>query len=427
VSDRLSPIAAARNRHSLAEVAGRSGIWIPATVGTVTVRCPMPAHGHRDRTPSLRLYLDDGMWYCFACSHHAGDVVQWVQETEGVPWRQAIEVLDSGRSLTNAWAGVPGEPGPQRSHAVVGDIERPNLDRTSAPRVQEVLNAAWEHVTCHPLHARAVAYLATRSITVAAVEGYTGRPEAGHTPKYGPGLARRLLTDGFTPDELVDSGLAHRYADGQIVDFYRDRVLLPIRDDQGHVAGLVGRNVGEPRWPKYKNPPRTAVYDKSVNLYQPLPRPEHFDGGVVVVEGTIDALAIACAALHHGVAAEICPVTQSGHELSARQLDSVLSMHPATVVAGFDGDAAGRDSNERLERAVVARDREVIIVLLPGDMDPADWLARRGPGGVATWLHPRGLQPGTPGTNHAVWQGGVATASGWQPTGQLARSLEVAF
>jgi DNA primase len=428
VSDRLSPIAAARNRHSLAEVAGRSGIWIPATVGTVTVRCPMPAHGHRDRTPSLRLYLDDGMWYCFACSHHAGDVVQWVQETEGVPWRQAIEILDSGRSLTNAWAGVPGDYGSQRGPTIAGDIERPSLNRTSAARVQEVLDAAWEHVTCGPLHARAVAYLASRGINVTVLESCTGRLEAGHTPTYGPSLTQRLFGDGFSSDELVDAGLAHRYPDGRMADFYRQRVLLPIRSSEERLAGLVGRNVGDPRWPKYKNPPRTVLYDKSVNLYQPLPRREHRDGRVVVVEGTIDALAIACAALQLGVAAEICPVTQSGRELSARQLDSVLSLHPGPVVAGFDGDAAGRDSNERLGLAVVARGREVIIISLPGDMDPADWLARRGPGGVVTWLlHRRRLQTGTSEIGHAVWQGGVATASGWQSTGQLAKSLEVAF
>jgi hypothetical protein len=106
VNHRLSSIAAAKQRHSLTEVASRTGIWLSALTGTVTVHCPLPSHGHPDRTPSLRLYLDDGTWYCFACSHRAGDVVQWVEETEGVGWRQAIEILDSGRPLTNAWAGI---------------------------------------------------------------------------------------------------------------------------------------------------------------------------------------------------------------------------------------------------------------------------------------------------------------------------------
>jgi DNA primase len=94
---RLSPIEEARSRHPLADVASRTGIWLPTTTGRVTVRCPMPAHGHPDRTPSMRLFLDDGTWYCFGCSDRAGDVVQWAEQTEGVGWRQAIEILDSGK------------------------------------------------------------------------------------------------------------------------------------------------------------------------------------------------------------------------------------------------------------------------------------------------------------------------------------------
>ena len=55
------------------------------------------------------------------------------------------------------------------------------------------------------------------------------------------------------------------------------RVLIPIRSANGQIAGIIGRNVGDPRYPKYKNPPRTHLYDKSVNLYQPLPTPSAKD------------------------------------------------------------------------------------------------------------------------------------------------------
>jgi DNA primase len=379
-----SPIEKARQRHTLAEVASRTGIWLPAATGTVTVRCPMPEHGHPDQTPSLRLYLDDGTWYCFACSDRAGDVIQWVEQTEQVSWRQAIDILDSHRPLTNSWSRVTNAQA-CRQPLPAGAAEQPDLDRTPLDRIHQALDAAWQHCTTGPLNARAVAYLAGRAIDVTALEGYTGRPEAGHTPKYGPGIARRLLTAGFSPDELVDSGLAHRYPDGRITDFYRDRVLVPIRDDQGRVAGLVGRNVGDPRWPKYKNPPRTAVYDKSVNLYQPLPAPRHPDRGTIVVEGTLDALAIACAAVKTGSAHYFCPVTQSGRELSAQQLDVLLRRDPGHMVISFDGDAAGRDSNLRLAGAVIGRGRVPIVIELPEGSDPASWLAAHGLRGLMAW------------------------------------------
>jgi len=380
-----SPIIAAKQRHDLAEVARRTGISIPATGGTVTVRCPMPAHGHPDRTPSLRLYLDDGMWYCFACSDRAGDVVQWVEETEGVPWRQAVEILDSGRSLTNAWAGAPSAYGSPGGSTVAGEIERPNLSRTSTDRVQEALDAAWEQVTTGPLHARAVAYLAGRGINVTRLESYTGRLEAGHTTSYGPSLTQLLFGEGFTADELVDAGLTHRYPDGRTADFYRQRVLLPVRTREGRIAGLVGRNVGDQRWPKYKSPPRTVLYDKSVNLYQPLPRPKHPDGRVIVVEGTIDALAIAVSAIRLGRAHQFCPITQSGKELSALQVDTAIRLHPGPLLISFDGDAVGRDSNRRLATAIRSRGRRTAVIDLPDGEDPASWLSRFGPTALDKW------------------------------------------
>ena len=66
-------------------------------------------------------------------------------------------------------------------------------------------------------------------------------------------------------------------------------------------------------------------------------------GQVVVVEGTLDAMAIAVAAIRSGRSQEFCPITQSGRELSPRQLASIAELARPIVLA-FDGDAAGRDS-----------------------------------------------------------------------------------
>jgi hypothetical protein len=111
---RPSPLEAAKTRHRLVEVATRSRVVIPAGLGRLrTVRCPLPAHGHWDRSPSMRLDLEADRWWCFACSPThpdgtltSGDVVDWVTRTEQVDWKAAIEILDSGRPLTNAWAGA---------------------------------------------------------------------------------------------------------------------------------------------------------------------------------------------------------------------------------------------------------------------------------------------------------------------------------
>jgi len=393
---RSSPIEAALRRHRLAEVAQRTGIALPTDTGSVTVRCPLPSHGHPDRTPSMRLYLDDDRYYCFGCAAK-GDVIQWARDTESIGVHDAIQALDSGRSLTNAWAGMtttaanissprPSVDGAPRS-LEPGHAETPDLDRTRAERVLAALDAAWAYYTCQSLHARASAYLSGRSIDVAVLEAHTGRPETGHTPARADGLVTALRARGFSDHELVDAGLAHQQPGGRLVsDFYRQRVLIPIRDDHQRVVGLIGRNVGDQqRWAKYKNPPRTAVYDKSTNLYQPLPAPPDPDGKVIVVEGTIDAMAIAVATIRSGQADRFCPVTQSGRELSDTQVRRVIALHPSRPVLAFDGDDAGWDSAARYEQAFGAAGRPAIVSALPAAHDPASWLAANGDAGLEAW------------------------------------------
>jgi len=392
---RPSPITAARARHPLAEVAARTGVDPYRTGGSVSARCPLPSHGHHDRTPSMRLHLDDGIFSCFGCGAK-GDVVEWVRQTEGVDWRQAIAILDSGRPLTNAWAGkAPAAEGRWRLNPNVpvgtksaGRLEAPDLDRTPPERVYAALEAAWGHYARPPLHDRGADYLQGRGIDVKVLEAHTGRAEVGHTPAKLDGLVTALRVEGFSDDELVDAGLAHRKPDARpLSDFYRQRVLIPIRDDQQRVVGIIGRNVGDQqRWSKYKNPPHTAIYDKSVNLYQPLPAPTDRDGQVVVVEGTLDAMAIAVAAIRTAQADQFCPVTQSGRELSAAQLEDVIGMHPGAPVLGFDGDAAGQDAAYRHCLVAGRRGKAVTVTVLPAQHDPASWLVEHGAGGLTAWM-----------------------------------------
>ena len=64
------------------------------------------------------------------------------------------------------------------------------------------------------------------------------------------------------------------------------------------------------------NPPRTAVYDKSTDLYRPSKSRLAPDGQVVAVEGVIDALAIAAAAAQAGYSSKFAPLCESGTQRS---------------------------------------------------------------------------------------------------------------
>ena len=93
---------------------------------------PVPTHGHPDRTASLRLHLASGIWFCFACSPitadgtpQGADVIDWVRRTEGVGIGEAIRLLDSSATFTNAWAGTALTTGEPRRRQRTG--KRPSL------------------------------------------------------------------------------------------------------------------------------------------------------------------------------------------------------------------------------------------------------------------------------------------------------------
>jgi DNA primase len=117
---------------------------------------------------------------------------------------------------------------------------------------------------------------------------------------------------------------------------------------------------------------------------------------VVVVEGTLDAMAIAVAAVRSGKAGQFCSVTQSGRELSAKQLEQAVSLNSGPLVLAFDGDAAGRESARRHAIAAVRLGHAVSVTTLPGDHDPASWLAERGANGLRAWVVADALDQGRP-------------------------------
>ena len=403
---RLTPLEAALERHRLADVAERTGIFVPRSQGTLTVCCPMESHTHPDRTPSMRLFLDQDRYYCFGCGAR-GDVVQWARDAEGLSVAGAIAALDSRRPLRNAWEGQTPELPTRREP--FGGNELPDPNRSEVGRLFGALAAAWGFYTSGDRHHLGRRYLAGRGIDIDVLEAVTGRAEVGHTAEGRDALARELRAQGFSPDELVDAGLARRREGGtELLDVYRERVLFPVRSEAGQIRGLLGRNVGDPRRPKYINPAHSAVYDKSLHLYQPLPAPAHPSGHVVVVEGAVDALAVATAAMLSGAGAYLCPVTQGGRELSAHQVVSVLALHPGRPVVALDGDAAGREGAQRMGRAFMTAGRSPLRVDLPEGEDPASWLASRGTSTLIDIVRPKPCQvqgpvPATAFASAAAW------------------------
>jgi DNA primase len=229
-------------------------------------------------------------------------------------------------------------------------------------------------------------YLVTRGL--APVLDGVGEWQVGYAPDSWTALTDHLRAAGYTDSSIEASGLALRARNGNLVDRFRDRLMLPIRDADGEARAFVGRaRPGAPdRVPKYLNSPTSRIYRKGDQLLGAAEGRAALAHGAtpVLVEGPLDALAVSVAS-----PARHAPLALCGTALTDRQADLLRRLSPAVeppVVVATDGDDPGREAAcaayEKLRRVGM----QPWSADLPPGLDPCDVLQVHGPRPVAAGL-----------------------------------------
>jgi len=247
------------------------------------------------------------------------------------------------------------------------------------------LNAIAERFFCDRLHNSWVpGYLETRGFG----HDVQRRWHAGYAPAEWDALARHLRTRGC-PDNLIEAaGLARRSRRGTLTDTFRDRAVLPIRAENGIVAGFIGRapDSAIPRVLKYINSPRTCLYDKSAALYGIWEGRTAFSSGArpVIVEGPFDAIAVTTAG--QGRYAALAPCGTALTQRHAGVLAQVADLAATGVVVAFDSDKAGQHAAVRAYNLLTSFTEDLTRITFASGQDPAQVLAERGPNFLARML-----------------------------------------
>ncbi|MBE3071720.1 MAG: toprim domain-containing protein, partial [Acidobacteria bacterium] len=181
-----------------------------------------------------------------------------------------------------------------------------------------------------------------------------------------------LLAQGFDLTLLVRSGLVVERENGQAVDRFRGRVMIPIARDSGSIVAFAGRAAEPDQQPKYLNSPETPIYSKSRVLYG-----LHLTKGdirrlgyAVLVEGYFD--------LAQARQAGVLPVVAACGTALTPQQAQLLRRFTAKVVLSYDPDAAGQGAAERSSQLLVAEGFQVNVALLPQGLDPDGFVRRHG-------------------------------------------------
>ena len=308
--------------------------------------CPF----HNERTPSFYVFAETQTWRCFGCNE-GGDVFSFVQKQQGLEFREALQYLAEKAGVSvDDFSGQDPEQA-RETNAVKERLRKLNED-----------TLLWFHqmLLRSKEAAEARAYVQSRGISADTVVTFS----LGYAPEQWDGLSRFLLGRGYTERELVNGGLA-RDRDGGlgdsssgIYDYFRHRLIFPIRDMRGRVIGFGGRAFGENQ-PKYLNSPQTLLFEKNSVLYAlDMARDTiKLAKQVVIVEGYVDAVI----AHQHGTKQTVACIGSAITEKHIQQLKKLTRQ----VTLALDPDAAGVSATDHgIQEALETFDRTIVPVPL---------------------------------------------------------------
>ena len=313
--------------------------------------CPF----HTEKTPSFHVNGDKGFFHCFGCGS-GGDVVKFVELQEKLSFPEAIRYLAHRFGLQ-----VPESDDQERDSAA-------EARREALLKLHELAAAYFREQLSTPSGERARRALEQREVWSETIS----RLGLGYAPPQREGLTRRLVDAGHPRDLLVASGLVVERDGGQIIDRFRNRLMIPICRDSGSVVAFGGRALENEQKPKYVNSPETDLYTKGRTLYglhltkTEIRRLRY----AVMVEGYFDFVQ----ALQAGVTSV---VATCGTAVTDRQT-RLLKRFTSKVILSFDPDVAGQGASARSGELLVSNGFHVNVAILAEGEDPDTCVRRHG-------------------------------------------------
>jgi DNA primase len=299
-----------------------------------------PFHSNT-RTPSFVVFPETGTWRCFGQCNEGGDVFRFVMKRENCDFPEALRLLA-------ARAGV----------ALSAPSENRQVEDEALERLRELLENAvlfyQYHLLQTPEGKLAYEYLKRRGLNDETIRQFG----LGYAPNRWDATLQHFTERGYAQGDLLQVGLIVRRDDGQgVYDRFRHRIMFPIRDAQGRMAGFGARVLNPEDIPKFLNTPQTPLFDKGRLLYglDQARKAIRAQDQAVIVEGYLDVIV-----LHQAGFTNV--VSPMGTALTEEQL-RLLKRYTRHIILALDADAAGQKATLRgLEIARQAMDHTEDLV-----------------------------------------------------------------
>lgn len=312
--------------------------------------CPF----HNEKSPSFSVSPDKQIFHCFGCGV-GGDVINFVKKIENIGFLDSVRLLaeKSGIQLPND----------------ISKAEEENIKlKNRVYKINELAAKFYHENLYKPTSKIAQDYIKKRKLNNATLKSFL----MGYASNSSNELLRYLKEQGFTEEELLASCLIGK-SDRGYYDKFRNRLMIPIRDERGRFIAFGGRVLDDSK-PKYINSPENIVYSKGRNLFGlnvarkgvhgPLKR-------LLIVEGYMDAISLYQRGITNVVASLGTALTDSQGRLLRRNTEQ--------VILGYDADGAGQQAIIRGMEILKSMDIDIRVLQISGAKDPDEYVLKFGP------------------------------------------------
>jgi len=250
-------------------------------------KCPHPAH--RDKTPSFYVKPKEGYFKCFGCSDFKGDVINFIEEIEGVDFKEAINML----------------------------MESEDIDYEETQVTKRVIK---EELTAEKVNKAINRYNSEYYINEEILESYQDI-----IPKYF--IERRF-------DEETLKYFEVKFCTDQSSELY-NRAVYPYRNESGKIVAIEGRDVSGVSDKKYMVKSGSKKHNTLYNIHNQNYNQEF----LILVEGVSDVWRLHQFGFPQGVAL-------GGDDLGDRKW--LLRKYADKVILMLDNDEAGMRARKKI-------------------------------------------------------------------------------
>jgi DNA primase len=327
----MSTLDEIKSKIDIVDLVSEAGVKLRHAGKNYTGFCPF--HDNK-KTPAFVVWPESGTWRCFGQCNEGGDIFKFVMKREGIDFKDAIQKLAL------------------RAGVEIKEYTRETPEQKEAyENLRRILEDAIIYYHSQLFNNKEVLnYLKEkRGLSDSTIETFG----LGYAPAGYDNFRNHFISKGYTEQDLIDSGMLSLRDDGKIYDKFRNRIMIPIRDENGKMAGFGARIVDPNDIPKFLNSPETPLFSKGRLLYglDRARKPIRVADQAVIVEGYLDVIA-----LHQAGYENV--VSPMGTALTEDQL-RLLKKSTRRIVLALDPDVAGQKAILRgLDAARSAMDKE---------------------------------------------------------------------